>query len=190
MLDTNSAELLDTLLGKTGIGENLLNVWGTMQMLAQNIDAADLTKRQRTVLHSALKIQYTVRDENTAVMTPVDAYNRVRDIENSPVEKMVVLVLNSRSLVLAREEIYSGSVNSSQVRIAEVLRPAIIRRGTAVIIAHNHPSGDPTPSPDDIMVTKALYKAGLLFEIDVLDHIIVGAGGFTSMKEKGISFTN
>lgn len=190
MLDTNSAELLDELLGKTGIGKELLNTWGTMQTLAQNIDAADLTKRQRTVLHSALKIQYAVRDENTAVMTPTDAYNLVRDIENSPVEKMIVLVLNSRSLVIAREEIYSGSVNSSLVRIAEVLRPAIIRRATAVIIAHNHPSGDPHPSPDDITVTKALYKAGSIFDIDVLDHIIVGAGEFSSMKQLGIGFTN
>jgi DNA repair protein RadC len=185
MIDKNSAELLDVILGKVGIGEQLLSVWGNMQTLAQNLDAALLTKRQREVLHSALKIQYAVRDRSDAVDSPDEAYALVRDIENSPVEKMIVLVMNSRNVVITREEIYSGSVNSSQVRIGEVLRPAVIRRAPALIAAHNHPSGDPRPSPDDLEVTRAIYDAGRLFDIQLLDHIIVGAGAYTSLKKEG-----
>jgi DNA repair protein RadC len=75
------------------------------------------------------------------------------------------------------------------VRPADVFKPAIRRSATALIVVHNHPSGDPTPSPDDVAVTRELVKAGELIDIKVLDHIIIGQGRHVSMKERGLGFS-
>jgi DNA repair protein RadC len=76
----------------------------------------------------------------------------------------------------------------SQVRVGEVFKAAIRRNATAVINVHNHPSGDPTPSPDDVAVTRAFVQAGKLIDVEVLDHIIIGQGRHVSMKERGLGF--
>ena len=76
----------------------------------------------------------------------------------------------------------------SQIRVAEVFKAAIRRNATALIVVHNHPSGDPTPSPDDQAVTRALVQAGKLLDLEVLDHIIIGQGRSVSMKERGLGF--
>jgi len=80
-------------------------------------------------------------------------------------------------------------VNTSQIRVGEVFKAAIRRNATAVIVVHNHPSGDPTPSPDDLAVTRALVQAGKLLDLELLDHVIIGQGRSTSMKERGLGFT-
>jgi len=79
-------------------------------------------------------------------------------------------------------------VNSSQARIGEVFKPAIQRLAPAVVVCHNHPSQDPTPSPDDIAVTRAMVQAGRLLDIQLLDHLIIGGGRFVSLKERGLGF--
>ena len=86
-------------------------------------------------------------------------------------------------------EVYQGSLNSSWIRIAEVFRDAVRINAAAVIIAHNHPSGDPTPSPEDVAVTKAIVEAGKLLDIEVLDHLVIGQGRYVSMKAKGLGFS-
>jgi DNA repair protein RadC len=73
--------------------------------------------------------------------------------------------------------------------VGEVFKAAIRRNATAVIVVHNHPSGDPTPSPDDLAVTHALVQAGKLLDLELLDHVIIGQGRSTSMKERGLGFT-
>jgi DNA repair protein RadC len=85
-------------------------------------------------------------------------------------------------------EVYHGSVNSSQVRIAEVFKPAIQRMAPAILVCHNHPSQDPTPSPDDVAVTRAMVQAGKLLDITLLDHLIIGGGRFVSLKERNLGF--
>lgn len=85
-------------------------------------------------------------------------------------------------------EIYQGLVNSSQVRIAEIFKPAIQRMASAIIVIHNHPSGDPTASPDDVAVTRAIVQAGKLLDIDTLDHLIIAGNRFSSLKERGLGF--
>ena len=85
--------------------------------------------------------------------------------------------------------LYIGNVNSSIIRIAEVFRPAIAENAPAIILAHNHPSGDPSPSPEDVSVTRSIVAAGSTLGIDVLDHIIIGAGRFVSLKERWLGFT-
>jgi DNA repair protein RadC len=103
-------------------------------------------------------------------------------------EHLRVLVLDTRNHLLDTVEIYRGSISSAQVRAADVFKPAIRRNASAIIVVHNHPSGDPTPSPDDLAVTRALVEAGKLIDVDVLDHLVVGQGRFVSMKERGLGF--
>src|SRR5437762_12727488 len=79
---------------------------------------------------------------------------------------------------------YQGTVNSSVLRAAEIFRPAVIRNCPGVIVCHNHPSGDPTPSPEDIAVTEQLVEAGKVLDIDLLDHLVIGNHRFVSLKER------
>jgi len=109
-------------------------------------------------------------------------------MEPPPQEELWVLTLNTRNAVTGLHTIYRGSVNSSQVRVAEVFRPAIVANAPALIIAHNHPSGDPTPSPDDVAITRALVEAGKLLDIQILDHLVIGCARFISLKERGKGF--
>jgi DNA repair protein RadC len=84
--------------------------------------------------------------------------------------------------------LYRGTINSSVVRVAEIFREAVRLNAVAIIVAHNHPSGDPEPSPEDIRVTGQLRRAGELMGIHLLDHIVVGKDCWTSLKEKGYGF--
>lgn len=103
-------------------------------------------------------------------------------------EELRVLLLDTRNHVLDIAKIYRGSVTTAQVRPADVFKPAIRNNATAIIVVHNHPSGDPTPSPDDAAVTRSLVEAGKLIDVEVLDHLIIGRGRFVSMKERGLGF--
>jgi DNA repair protein RadC len=84
--------------------------------------------------------------------------------------------------------VYRGSLSQSQVRVGELFKSAIRANAAAVIIIHNHPSGDPTPSPDDVAVTRQIIQAGKLLDVDVLDHLVIGRGRFVSLKERGLGF--
>lgn len=101
---------------------------------------------------------------------------------------MRVMLLDRRNRVLDIVEVYHGSVNSAQVRVGEVFKEAVSRLASAIIVIHSHPSGDPTPSPDDVAVTRAIVQAGKLLDIDTLDHLVIGHGRWVSMKERGLGF--
>jgi DNA repair protein RadC len=103
-------------------------------------------------------------------------------------EHFVVLYLDTRNRVTDQETLYIGSLNTSLVRIAEVFRGAVRRNCAAVIVAHNHPSGDPTPSPEDVTLTRRLVDAGKLLEVDVLDHLVIGNNRFISLRERALGF--
>jgi DNA repair protein RadC len=103
-------------------------------------------------------------------------------------EHLRVLLLDRRNHVLEVVEVYRGSVNSSQVRVGEVFKEAIRKNASGIVVVHNHPSGDPTPSPDDVAVTRAIVQAGKLLDVDVLDHLVIGQGRWVSLKERGLGF--
>ena len=104
-------------------------------------------------------------------------------------EHLRVLLLNTKNEVLGTHEIYVGNVNSSVIRPAEVLRPAVRENAPSIIVVHNHPSGDPTPSSEDVSVTRDLVLAGKLLGIGVLDHVVIGSGNrYVSLNEKGLGF--
>jgi len=105
-------------------------------------------------------------------------------------EEMRVIHLNTRNHVLGIETVYRGSLNSSQIRIGEVFKGAIRRNAAAIILAHNHPSSDPNPSPDDLSISRIIIKAGKLLDCQVLDHIIIGRDRFVSLNRQGLSFAD
>ncbi|EGQ22620.1 RadC family protein [Sporosarcina newyorkensis] len=150
-----------------GIGEAK-----AVQLLA----AAELGKR---LYRTAPQDRYKIR-------SPEDAANYLMtDMSSLNQEHFVALFLNVKNEVLHKQTIFIGSLNSSIVHPREVFREAFKRSAASMIISHNHPSGDTTPSREDIEVTKRLMEAGAIMGIDVLDHIIIGDQKFISLKDKG-----
>lgn len=202
----NNAELVAILLRSGVAGENAINV--AMRILAEFDGLAGLARAEyaelcgqhglnhaksseiMAALELGRRIASLAPEERAQISCPQDAASLLT-AEMDPLvqENLVVLLLNTRNRVVARRTVYIGTVNSSAVRPAEVLRPAIRENAPSIIVAHNHPSGDPTPSPEDISVTGDLVAAGKLMDIELLDHLIIGRGGrFTSLKEKRLGF--
>ena len=101
-------------------------------------------------------------------------------------EQLRVLLLNTKNDVVGQRVVYQGNVNSSMIRPAEVLRPAVMEAVPSIIVCHNHPSQDPTPSPEDAAITRELAQAGKLLGIELLDHVVIGGERFVSLKERGL----
>ena len=119
--------------------------------------------------------------------TPEDVFTLVRaDLEMLRQEQLRVLTMTTRHELMDAHLIYQGTLNGMTVRLAEVFRPAIVESAAAIIAVHNHPSGDPTPSPEDVRLSRSMRAAGILLGIDVVDHIIVGHERYTSLRERGV----
>lgn len=103
-------------------------------------------------------------------------------------EELRVLALNAKNVVVRASTCYAGNVSSSLVRVGELFRDAVRLDASGVVLVHNHPSGDPTPSPDDLHLTAEAIAAGRLLDIDVLDHVIVGHDAWVSLRDRGVSF--
>lgn len=127
--------------------------------------------------------------DRPAIRLPGDVYHLLRtQMAHLDQEQLRVLLLNAKREVLLVQEVYRGTVSKASVRVAEMLRPAIRENCPNVIAVHNHPSGDPTPSPEDTSVTQRLRKGAELLDITLLDHVVIGAPGFVSMKDRGMGF--
>jgi DNA repair protein RadC len=146
----------------------------------QVIAALELGRRLAVSLSSEERPQVASPDQVAALVQT--------EMSLLPQESLRVVLLNTKNYVVAIREVYRGSVNSAQVRVAEVFREAVRETCPAIIVVHNHPSGDPTPSPEDIAVTRDLVAAGDLLDIEVLDHIVVGGGRFVSLKRQRLGF--
>ncbi|MET3658974.1 DNA repair protein RadC [Sporosarcina psychrophila] len=157
--------------------EELMLVKGVGKAKAvQILAAAEIGKRMYRK-HS--EGRYTIRSPEDAaayLMTDMASLNQ---------EHFVVLFLNVKNEVLHKQTIFIGSLNSSIVHPREIFREAVKRSAASIVVAHNHPSGNPSPSPEDIEVTKRLIEAGSIMGIEVLDHVIIGDHQFLSLKEKG-----
>jgi DNA repair protein RadC len=128
-------------------------------------------------------------DERPTIHSPADAAVLLQyEMSALEQEELRVMLLDTRNRVLDIIEVYRGSLNSSQVRVGELFKSAVRRNAAAIIVVHNHPSGDPTPSPDDVALTRAVVEAGRLLDIEVLDHIVIGRGRWVSLKERGLGF--
>ncbi len=103
-------------------------------------------------------------------------------------ECVYVLLLDTKNRIIETVEVYQGALNSASIRACELWRIATRRNAAAIIVAHNHPSGDPTPSPEDVSVTRRLVDAGKILDIPVLDHLVIGHNRHVSLKERGLGF--
>ena len=131
-----------------------------------------------------------VPEERVAINSPQDVANLLSgEMAALDQEHLKVLLLNTKNEVLKIQEIYVGNVNASVVRPAEVIRPAVRDNAPSIIVVHNHPSGDPTPSAEDVSITKELVSAGKLMGVELLDHVVIGNGNrYVSLNEKGLGF--
>jgi DNA repair protein RadC len=103
-------------------------------------------------------------------------------------EYLKVVLLNTKNRVIDQKEVCRGSLNSAAVRVGEVYREPIRQNAAAIILVHNHPSGDPTPSPEDVRLTTAVREAGELLDVELLDHVVIGRQDFVSLRERGLGF--
>lgn len=128
--------------------------------------------------------------DRPSINSPADAAMLIMmDMSLLEQEELWVLLLDARNRVMDIARVYKGSLHTTVVRTAELFRPAIRHNAAGVIIAHNHPSGDPSPSPEDVRLTEQCVQAGRLVDIDVLDHLVIGASGrYVSLKERGLGF--
>lgn len=121
------------------------------------------------------------------ITSPQDAYRLVQEwLEPRDRECFLIALLDTRNKVLGLHIVSIGSLNASLVHPREVMKPAILANASAMLLAHNHPSGDPDPSQEDLAITSRLKQAGELLGIPVLDHLVIGDGRFVSLKERGV----
>jgi DNA repair protein RadC len=137
------------------------------------------------VFEMARRIGGMKRDEEVIIRSPQDALDVVRDLKFFDKEHFVCLFLNTKNIVIGRETISVGTLNSTLVHPREVFKAAIRRGAASVVFAHNHPSGDSTESPEDIQITHRLAECGKLLGIDVIDHLIIAGDNWASLKERG-----
>jgi DNA repair protein RadC len=196
-----ATELLALVLGTPdapGLAEELLARFGSLHRLAR-APRSTLTRtrgigpaqaaRLAAVLELSRRLQLPEGDSRPRITCPSDAAALVmptlRDLQQ---EELRVILLDTRNRVLGIPTIYKGSLNTSVVRVGEIFRPAIEAPAAAIILAHNHPSGEVAPSPEDLTVTRQCAQAGKLLDVELLDHLIVGGGRYASLKERGLGF--
>jgi DNA repair protein RadC len=200
-----NAELLAILLrvGVQGenavqVGQRLLRIFGDLGGL-HRADYDEVCNQRGIGPAKAAQIKAAIElgrrmtllspEDLPAIHSPADAAALVQyEMSAFEQEHLRVLLLDTRNRVMHIEDLYRGSLNSSQVRVGELFKSAVRRNAAAIIIVHNHPSGDPSPSPDDVALTRAIVQAGKLLDIEVLDHLVIGRGRFVSLKERGLGF--
>lgn len=200
----SNAELIAILLRTGTASENVLQVAEQVLMrcggLAGLMRASytDLLKIDGLGPTKATQIMAVVELAKRAMTLPAaervtinkaeDAAQLFMDMQFLQQEHVRILLLDTARSVIASPTIYIGTLNSSVLRVSELFREAITRNSAAIVLAHNHPSGDPTPSPEDLELTHTLIAAGKLLDIQVLDHLIMGSNQWVSLKAMGIAF--
>lgn len=201
----SNPELLAILLG-TGVpglnavqlAQELLNKFGGLPGL-HKADYDDLVKSRGigpakaaqlgAAVELGRRLAVSIPEDRPAIHSPEQAAELVMyEMGALSREHLRVLLLDTRNRLVRITEVYQGSLNTSLIRVGEVFRDAVRANAAAVIVVHNHPSGDPSPSPEDVAVTRDIIEAGRVLDIEVLDHLVIGTGRFVSLKSKGLGF--
>lgn len=201
----SNAELIAILLrvGVEGenavqVGQRLLQHFGGIRGLHRASFSEVLQQRGvgeakvatiKAAIELGRRLTLEAPEERPSIGSPADAAALVKyEMQALEKEHLRVILLDTRNNVIEIDEVYRGSLNASVVRVGEVFTPAVRRNAASILVVHNHPSGDPTPSPEDISITRSLVQAGKILQIELLDHIIIGQGNYVSLKEKGLGF--
>lgn len=143
----------------------------------------------KAALEVGKRLMVASPEERPQVKSPADAANLLMlEMGFLEQEQLRVVLLDTKNRVLAIPTVYMGSLNTSVLRVAELFREAIKTNSAALIVVHNHPSGDPTPSPEDVRITQQIVEAGKLLDVEVLDHLVIGQQRYVSLKERGLGF--
>ncbi len=181
-----------TTSGRTA--RRLLDRFGSLEavMRADSVElrVGGLPRAVASRLPAALEVGRRVArrpvDAPWLVRTPADVAEPLVDAMSSlEREELRVLLLDTKNVVVAERTVYRGNLAGSSVRVGEVYRDAVRRCAAAVVVAHNHPSGDPSPSGEDLRITAELAQAGRLLDIELLDHVVIGRGRWTSLRAIG-----
>ena len=160
------------------------------QIIDQTLKGNDLTKAQQITLQAVLEFSRRVLNQGMGidkpVTSPAEVLPELRHIRDLKQEHFVTIFLNARNQVIKTQTISIGSLNASLVHPREVFAPAVGISAASVILGHNHPSGDVTPSREDIELTRRMVQAGEIMGIEVVDHLIIGSERFISMKEANV----
>ncbi len=201
----SDAELLAILLrvGVNGtnvlqLAQSLLSEYGGWIGL-QCLDYSDLCRRtgigasKAATIKAALEIGRRLTrigiDERYPIRSPADVASLLMvEMSHLDQEHLRTILLDTKNRVQQITTVYIGSLNSATIRVGEVFKEAVRRNSAAIIVVHNHPSGEATPSAEDIQVTRQLVAAGRLLDIEVLDHLIIGRGQYVSLRERGLGF--
>ena len=202
----SNAELLAILL-RTGVsGENVINLASRLLSRFRGLpglaraSSTELSEERGVSEAKACQVMAAFElgrrmvsllpEDRALIRSPQDVVNLLgAEMGTLDQEHFRVMLLNTRNEVLSVQELYVGNVHTAVVRVAEVLRPAVRENAPAIIIVHNHPSGDPDPSVPDVEITRDIRQGATLMSIDLVDHIVIGSGGrFASMKEMGMGF--
>lgn len=180
--------------GKLHDAEMLLSRCDGLRGLAQvsPTDLTDLSESDRARILAAMELAKRlmgyIPGERRVVSNAEDAARLMADMSLLRQEHVRAILLDMNRQVIAVTTLYIGTLNASVLRVSEIFREAIIRNSPAIILVHNHPAGDYSPSPEDIELTRTLIAAGKLLDISLLDHLIIGQNGWLSIKEMGLAF--
>jgi DNA repair protein RadC len=200
-LGPDAADDLDLLAAVLGTGttarrsaRRLLDRFGGLADVA-HADPVELTvaglsslsaRRLGVVLEIGRRVARVTESDTWRITTPSDVAEPLVDGMGSlEREELRVLLLDTKNVVVAERTVYRGNLAGSSVRVGEVYRDAVRRCAAAIVVAHNHPSGDPSPSGEDLRITAELAEAGRLLDIELLDHVIIGRGRWTSLRAIG-----
>jgi DNA repair protein RadC len=203
----SDAELVAIILG-SGVGT--LNAVQLAQRLLvdhggwaglQRMSTAELTKvygigeakaaQVKAALEIGRRVLLAQPEQRPQISSPADVATLLMvEMSHLEQEHLRVVMLNTKHYVLAISTIYIGTIDSSAVRVCEVFKEAMKRNAASIILCHNHPSGDPQPSPQDVLVTRQILEAGRLLGIDLLDHLVIGQGRWISLRERRLGFND
>ncbi|MEE8391465.1 MAG: DNA repair protein RadC [Anaerolineae bacterium] len=200
----NLAELLAAIVGgirQIEIAHSLLarfrDLAGLMQASISELESSTLglgpagAARLKAALELGRRLLLETPQDQFKIKSPGDvATLLMAEMSHLEQEHFRVLFLDTRSRLIGSETVYVGSLNTTHIRVSEVFREATRRNCAAIIVAHNHPSGDPSPSPQDVEVTRQLVEAGQLLDIELLDHLVIGKQRFVSIRERGLGGFN